>query len=194
MSESWEEKRDQLIEAAIDVIGRLGIKKTAMDDIARATGMATPSLYYYFPNKNELVRAALASVITALLAEIETVVASSTDPKAKLVKAWRIPFSSAKRSGLLVNLDALTKSEVLHLTQDVVERFHSRYTVLIRRILEQGKASGQFEIKDLDVASMALSVGFMGLLVNTAGKDQFDLIDQRIEDLADLLMTGLCKR
>ena len=194
MSESWDEKRDQLIEVAINVIGRFGIKKTALDDIAKAAGMATPSLYYYFPNKNELVRAALSSVTTSLIAEVEQVVSSSANPVTKLLEAWRIPFSSAKRSGLLVNLDAMTKSEVLHFTQDLVESFHSKYTALIRRILEQGRSEGIFEIKDLEVASTAFSVGFMGLLFNTAGKAQFDLVYQRIDELAELLITGLRKR
>jgi AcrR family transcriptional regulator len=194
VSESKDEKRTWLMKTAIDTIGRYGIKKTTLDDIAKAAGMATPSLYYYFPNKNELLRMALSSVINTLLAEVEGVTQSSKTPEKKLVEAWRIPFTSAKQSGFLMNLDLMTKSEVLHIAQDLVEDFHRRYTALIRSVLEEGKVGGFFQIKDLDLASTALSIGFMGLLLNTAGKAQFDLIDQRIDELAELIMAGLSKR
>jgi AcrR family transcriptional regulator len=194
VSESKDEKRSWLMKTAIETFGRYGIKKTTLDDIAKAAGMATPSLYYYFPNKNELLRMALSSVINALLAEVEEATQSSKTPEQKLIEAWRIPFSSAKQSGFLMNLDLMTKSEVLHIAQDLVEDFHRRYTALIRRVLEEGKVAGVFQIRDLDLASAALSIGFMGLLLNTAGKAQFDLIDQRIEELAELIMTGLSKR
>lgn len=194
MSESKDEKRARLIETAIDTISRYGIKKTTLEDIAKAAGMATTSMYYYFHNKNELLRAALSSVIDAMLAEVETVIHSSDIPEQKLIAAWRTLFSAAKRSGFLVNLDAMTKSEVLHLTQDLVEDFHRRYTTLIRRILEQGKTEGIFQVNDLELTATVLSVGFLGLLMNTAGQAQFDLLERRIEELGELLMYGLRKR
>jgi AcrR family transcriptional regulator len=194
MSESKDEKRVRLIETAIEAIGRYGIKKTTLEDIAKAAGMATTSMYYYFPNKNELMRTALASVTEALLAEVEAIVRSSDTPERKLISSWRTLFSSAKRSGFLVNLDAITKSEVLHLVQDLVEDFNRRYTLLIRRILEQGKAEGDFQVNDFEPTATVLSVGVMSLLMNTAGQTQFDLIERRIEELGELIMNGLRKR
>lgn len=194
MSESKDEKRSRLLETAIETIGRHGIKKTTLDDIAKAAGMATTSMYYYFPNKNVLLRLALSSVGDALLAEVEKVVNSSNSPDKKLIAAWRTLFSSTKRSGFLVNLDAMTKSEVLHLTQDLVDDFNLRYATLIRRILEQGKAEGVFLVKDLELTATVLSVGVLGLLLNTAGQAQFDLIERQIELLGELLMNGLRTR
>jgi len=194
MSDPKEEKRTRFVEVAIDVISRYGIRKTTLDDIAKAAGVSTPSIYYYFPNKNELLRAALSSTVNSLLGEIEAVVHSSGPPEAKLIAAWRTVFSSARQSGLLTNLDAMTKSEVLHLTQDLVEEANRRYTVLIRRVLEEGQTKGAFLVKDLEATATVLSVGFLGLLLNTAGNAQFDLIERQIENLGDLIMNGLRKR
>jgi AcrR family transcriptional regulator len=194
VSESKDEKRAKLIETAIETIGRYGIKKTTLEDIAKTAGMATTSMYYYFPSKNELLRVALSSIGDALLAEVEVVVNSSSPPEKKLISAWRPLFSSAKRSGFLVNLDAITKSEVLHLAHDLVEDFNRRYTALIRRILEQGKAEGVFLVNDFELTATVLSVGVLGLLLNTAGQAQFDLIERQIEVVGELLMNGLRKR
>ena len=194
MSKSKEEKRAKLIETAIETIGRYGIKKTTLGDIAKAAGMAPTSMYYYFPDKNELLRVALSSVADALLAEVEVVVNSSNTPEKKLISAWRTLFSTAKRSGFLVNLDAITKSEVLHLAQGLVEDFDRRYTALMGRILEQGEAEGVFLVKDFELTATVLSVGVLGLLLNTAGQAKFDLIERQIEVLGELLMNGLRTR
>ena len=194
VSESKEEKRARLIEVAIAVLGRQGIRKTNLDDIAKAAGVATTSLYYYFPNKNELVRAALSSMVDTLLAEVEAVVHSSLDPEAKLIGSWKTLFSNTKRSGLLTNLDAMAKSEVLHLTEDLVENANHRFTVLIQEVLEEGQATGVFQVKDMETTAMVLSVGVLGLLVNTAGKAQFDLIERQIQEFGNLVMNGLKKR
>jgi AcrR family transcriptional regulator len=194
VSKSKEEKRAKLIETAIETIGRYGIKKTTLGDIAKAAGMAPTSMYYYFPDKNELLRVALSSVADALLAEVEVVVNSSNTPEKKLISAWRTLFSTAKRSGFLVNLDAITKSEVLHLAQGLVEDFDRRYTALMGRILEQGEAEGVFLVKDFELTATVLSVGVLGLLLNTAGQAKFDLIERQIEVLGELLMNGLRTR
>ena len=93
-----------------------------------------------------------------------------------------------------MNLDAITKSEVLHLAHDLVEDFNRRYTALIRRILEQGKAEGVFLVNDFELTATVLSVGVLGLLLNTAGQAQFDLIERQIEVVGELLMNGLRKR
>lgn len=194
VSESKEEKRARLIAVAIDVLGRHGIKKTNLDDIAKAAGVATTSLYYYFPNKNELVRAALSSIVDAFLAAVEAVVQSPLAPEAKLIGSWETLFSETKKSGLLTNLDAMAKSEVLHLTEDLVENANRRFTLLIQEVLKEGQATGVFQVKDMESTAMVLSVGVLGLLVNTAGKAQFDLIERQIQELGNLVINGLRKR
>jgi len=49
------EKRQQIIEAAGQVIVQKGIDKTSLTDIARAAGISKGSLYYYYATKNDLI-------------------------------------------------------------------------------------------------------------------------------------------
>jgi AcrR family transcriptional regulator len=194
LSESKETKRARLIEVAIEVIGRYGIKKTNLDDIAKAAGMATTSLYYYFPTKNELIRAAMSALIETLLAEAATEVHSSRPPEVKLVAIWKILFSTTRRSGLLTNLDAMTRSKVLHLTEDIVEHANHHYTSLIQEVLEEGQNHGVFQIKHMELAAVVLSEGVIGLLLNSVGESRFDLIEGNLEDLAEMFLNGVRSR
>lgn len=49
------EKRQQIIEAATQVIVQKGIDKTSLTDIAKAAGISKGSLYYYYATKTDLI-------------------------------------------------------------------------------------------------------------------------------------------
>ena len=49
------EKRQQIIEAATEVIVQKGIDKTSLTDIAKAAGISKGSLYYYYATKTDLI-------------------------------------------------------------------------------------------------------------------------------------------
>ncbi|MEW5851770.1 MAG: TetR/AcrR family transcriptional regulator [Myxococcota bacterium] len=53
-------KRNRILRAAADHFVRSGYRKTSMDDVARDAHVAKGTLYLYFPNKAELLMAALS--------------------------------------------------------------------------------------------------------------------------------------
>ena len=52
-----DDKRGEILAAAMNVFATYGFKKTSMDDIARAGGMSRPALYQLFRNKADIFRA-----------------------------------------------------------------------------------------------------------------------------------------
>ena len=51
-----EERRDQLIQAAITCFGEKGYYETSMDDIVREAGLSKGALYWYFKSKRTAER------------------------------------------------------------------------------------------------------------------------------------------
>ncbi|MCX7983417.1 MAG: TetR/AcrR family transcriptional regulator [Bacteroidetes bacterium] len=51
--------KNEILEASKRVFQRWGFKKTTMDDIARESGKAKSSLYYYFKSKDDIIDALL---------------------------------------------------------------------------------------------------------------------------------------
>ena len=49
-----DEKRHQILNAALNCFARYGFNKTTLDDIATAIGMNKASLYYYYENKEAI--------------------------------------------------------------------------------------------------------------------------------------------
>ena len=59
-----EEKRERILQAAANILGRDGTSRARMDDIARAAGISHGSLFSYFPTKDELVRGVIEQAKT----------------------------------------------------------------------------------------------------------------------------------
>lgn len=51
------EKREVILQAALDVFSVHGFRGATIDGIAEAAGMSKPNLLYYFPRKDEIYRA-----------------------------------------------------------------------------------------------------------------------------------------
>jgi len=61
-------RRDRLLAIAIDLFTRYGVRRTSIDDLAAAAGIAKGSVYLEFRGKAELFRAAAGRLIDDLVA------------------------------------------------------------------------------------------------------------------------------
>lgn len=57
-----EERRSQILDAAVAVFARLGFHQARMDDIVQEAGLSKGALYWYFKSKDEIVMAILSSL------------------------------------------------------------------------------------------------------------------------------------
>ncbi len=52
-------RQTEILDAAVSVIGHFGIKKTSVDELAKAAGLSKQGLYLHFESKEELVSMAM---------------------------------------------------------------------------------------------------------------------------------------
>ncbi|MFF0546447.1 TetR/AcrR family transcriptional regulator [Nocardia thailandica] len=69
------EREEQIVAAAIDVLGEVGVPATTLRAVATAAGVPLGTLHYVFPSKDQLLRAVITTLIRdiseALRAELE---------------------------------------------------------------------------------------------------------------------------
>ena len=191
MVDSRTEKRKQIVQVAQRVIQRHGIRKTTLDDIARAAGMAATSIYYYFKDKKELLRAVVSALIDSTLADVEAAVAACTRPDEKLIASWKAIFMAISDSAILSDLGANSKPEVVALGGDLIRDFEARYKKLVRNIIMEGVERDLFHVDDTELTVTLLSSGTIGLITAIAGEVEYELIGQHVDELGELLMNGL---
>lgn len=127
--------REQILAAGRRLFQQFGLRKTTMEDIARAAGKGKSSLYYYFKSKEELFDAALTHEMQTLLAEVAQAVAQQTTTENKLYT-----FCTAWLGGLRQRaaLNTLIAHEVLgdaRLVRAIQQRFYQQKYDLLRQVL-----------------------------------------------------------
>lgn len=78
-----QEKRDLILEAALDVFSVHGFRGATIDQIAEAAGMSKPNLLYYFPRKEEIHKRLIEGLLDMWLAPLRELDAAG-DPMAEI--------------------------------------------------------------------------------------------------------------
>ena len=56
------ERRDEILEAAEQLVFRFGPRRMTMEDVSEEIGISRPAVYQYFQNKNALLRAVAENI------------------------------------------------------------------------------------------------------------------------------------
>ena len=75
------ERRQQLVETALNLFADRGLHGVSMDDIAEAAGVTKPVLYQHFASKRALFMELLDEVGKAMLDSIATATGAATTPR-----------------------------------------------------------------------------------------------------------------
>lgn len=99
-----------------------------------------------------------------------------------------------RESGYFINMDKNTMTQMVSLAKELINKFQERYQNLIRKILLEGKKTGIFQVDDVDLWALFLSVGLMGLIENENSQEQILKDDKIVDKVSKLLLNGLLKR
>ena len=77
-------RHEEILEAARKVFARKGYAHAAVEDIARAAGIAKGTLYLYYTSKHDIYREALRRGMVALCDELEKRVAAERTSEARI--------------------------------------------------------------------------------------------------------------
>lgn len=151
-----ERRKQQISGAALTLFSTRGYHGTGMEDIARAIGMGTSSLYNHVRSKQEVLAAITSGAMRELLDAHSAALDAVTGPTAKLRASmeahvrFHAEHSTAVRvvNTELASLEEPTKSEVLQMRRDYVARWVE--------ILTEGRDAGIFHIDDVEILCYAL--------------------------------------
>lgn len=159
---------DEALDLARDVFWQKGFQGTSLDDITAATGLAKPSLYAAFGDKNALFLKVLDRYHERIIANAERIL--NEGPSAReAIERWLtgfVPFCSGVRGSrgcLSINTAADGASEQKDVRKRV-ERFNRKLEELLRNRLHADRA--QFsDAFDPDSAAHTIMAIYVGLMV-----------------------------
>ena len=156
-----DERRAQLLVAALEVFTAAGYHSAAMDEIADRANVSKPVLYQHFPSKLELYLAALDLHIDSLVFAIQKAIASNRENSSRVAATVEAYFGFIDSEGEAFRL--LFESD-MNLEPQVRERLN-RMTydcaAAVSAVVSIDTGLGKEE-------SMMLAVGIIGTVQTTA--------------------------
>jgi AcrR family transcriptional regulator len=160
---------DEALDLARDVFWEKGFQGTSLDDVTAATGLAKPSLYAAFGDKNALFLKVLERYHARIVANAERIV--NDGPSAReAVRRWLtgfVPFCSGvkgKRGCLSVNT-AADGAAVQREVRKRIEDFNRKLEELLRNRLraDRSQFTDGFDPESTAHTIMAIYLGLMVL-------------------------------
>lgn len=96
-----EARKNIVLAATLDILGADGPDAVTVDAVAARAEMSVGAIYKYFPDKVELVAAAIGRVMARDLAAMQATVESEVDPGAGLVAALAVLYDHNRRLRLV---------------------------------------------------------------------------------------------
>jgi AcrR family transcriptional regulator len=190
---SKDERRQELLKTATDVLLEHGIQKTTLDDIARRARMAKTSLYYYFRDKDDIIRAIIKKDMDELLAAMREAVEAGETPESKmcgLIEA-RYRFIATAASRATKEVLGEFKSLAGFYAQEL-ENYQKAQMELIQKIFREGIKQGALKpVDDIELFSLIMISSMVGIDWTFTFYDQRERILEAIKKLTVLFFSGL---
>lgn len=193
--------RERIVETAEQLFREVGYAKTTVADIAGSLGMSPSNVYRYFPTKAHINE----EICDRLVRSIEARCARSVTPdgtRLERIRAFVLEYHrSIKESILKENRLHDMVSVAMEQHWPVIQAHSERMQDILRSLLDQGVAAGEF--RDMDRRKMARAMydavaafvypPLLERLVNEfADAGEEDSVERQLLFLLETLFHGLC--
>ncbi|MDA8359990.1 MAG: TetR/AcrR family transcriptional regulator [Actinomycetota bacterium] len=188
-------RRDQIIDVARRLFGERGSTEVAMDEIAARAGVARSTVYVYFSNRDELLRACLQKMYQQLQSDLEGVRARGSGPDERLRAVVRgilerideDPAFMRLAIGLQVTggrpgAEAID-AELAHIGLDMAG--------VLEELVSEGVERGLFEETDPMRAASLIGQQVFGAMAVRAGDPSPPPLDVAVGEICDFVRCGL---
>lgn len=155
-----DERRRALVAAAYQAIAQKGFEGLRVRDVAAAVGVNNATLHYYFPTKEDLIRAVLAFVIDELLTSRTMHVGSRKEDALQRLRQYFKAVAKEARSTPepMIVLNELTARAARDETiRGPLREYEERWLAAFSSVLREGIGEGLFRA-DLDVEGTAWAI------------------------------------
>lgn len=188
------EKKNVIKQAARKLFFQLGFNKTAMDDIARESGLAKPTLYYYYPGKEAIFNEVVIEEAEAFMNRVEEKIDPSLAADEKLARFFRLVYEGLKYyAEEMAPLPDYFCDYSPH-GRPIVNQINELFRAKLLPLLIAGKQAGIFTFGDEE--TIATTLVFMTDFLNLEWMHRYpeSLRDQIVDTMIDIILTGLKRR
>jgi TetR/AcrR family transcriptional regulator, fatty acid metabolism regulator protein len=185
-------KRNAIVQAAIDVFSKKGFHRSKISDIAKLAKVADGTVYLYFKNKDDLLMKTFESIFVDKLHEMQEQVKDETTAYAKVSKFFDLHVEMFRKNPAVVRFLAIE----LWQSTDFYKKYpdywpFKEYLDFLRKLCEEGIADGSYRQIDPTLLSYMM-FGTMDFLLTVwvLSKGAINLDDMR-DKVFDIFRFGI---
>ncbi len=187
-------RRDQVIDVARRLFGERGTTDVSMDEIASEAGVARSTVYVYFANRGELLRACLQGMYAQLIEAIATTWEHEDEPGRRLERLIEEMLAIVDDSPAFFRLALVTQGtpakdgEVVGTELALIGLDIAR---LLRDLVVDGIDRGAFRLVDPDLAISLIGQQIYGAMTVRAGEPMPRPRAEAAADTVQFILHGL---
>lgn len=195
MSKTKNPKREAILTASSRLFRQYGYRRTAMEDIAKETGMSRPSVYSYFKNKDEVFRSLSERIHENALYETSQML--EADPETTTLEERLEGALAAKLGGVHTFGDESPHGneicdEANRLCGDIVSAASTRFQSMLTTALKKANREGDIALghprPSPQIAAELMNLGAYGLL---RGAEDSATFHKRLGHFVKIYVAGL---
>jgi AcrR family transcriptional regulator len=187
-----EERRKQILDAALTVFSQKGYHATNVSDVAAQAGVSQGTIYWYFESKEALFNSAMLAVFAEFSSDSFAALEECETASGKLrCLAQSMQFFAEEAEGLFtLFVGYWASSSRPEQTSQLWVNLLAEFKDVISEILDEGVRRGEFKPVDADALVWALLAAYDGLAAYLTLIPELDL--QRVSEVfVETLLTGL---
>ena len=186
--------KDEILKEAQKLFQQFGVKKTTMEDIAKAMGKGKSTLYYYYCSKEEIFDAVILKEMGEVFNMVKLAVEKAVSAEEKL-KAFTLTKIKAVQKR--ANLYKVVKGEMqdnMRCMKHLNAEYDTQEIKLVKDILKFGVSNGEFHKmlnKELDILPSVMVSSLRGLERDMFIDSRFAKLEPRMESIVGIMIRGL---
>lgn len=186
--------KEEIIEEAQKLFRQFGLKKTTMEDIAKAMGKGKSTLYYYYCSKEEIFDAVVLKEMQEVFDSVSDAVSKACSAEEKLKAFTLTKIKAVQKKANLYKIVRGELQENIRCTKHLHAEYDIHETRLLKEILVFGVNNGEFTrliSKELDILPSVMVSSLRGLERDMVVSGKYQRLETRMESIMGILLRGL---
>ena len=158
-------RREEILDATVEQVERLGLAATRVADVANALDRSTALVFYHFGTKDELVVAAFEHAVNKDLARLDAAVARGGTALDRLRAVVRLYGPTGAATGWKLWIDAWACAQREPEIRTALRRLDKRWESVLLGVVRAGVEDGTFRTADPKASVARISALLDGLSV-----------------------------
>lgn len=190
-SDLTEERKNEILDAALEVFSEMGLADASVDDVVRRAGLSKGTLYWYFKSKDRLVGALMKRFFAQELEKVRRLQQGPGTVRERLLRYSRDVVGVVKRMPRALTLEFYAVAVRQKTVRKFLGGLYGRYCGELAAVIQEGIERGEFREVDTGQTAAAITGLCEGLILLWALEPNLFPFEKFFEASVQTMLSGM---